>query len=40
MFNKKKVINTKVLWEKSLNSDCHQFQQYQQNKKPPLTLSH
>ena len=38
---KKSYRHYKVLWEKSLNSDGHQFHQYQQKqKKPPLTLSH
>jgi hypothetical protein len=29
-----------VLWKESWNSDDLQFHQYQQNKPPPLTLTH
>jgi hypothetical protein len=28
------------IWKESLNSDGHQFYQYQQNKQSPLTLTH
>ena len=34
-----KYSQTCTLWKESLNSDGHQFHQYQQNKQSPLILT-
>jgi hypothetical protein len=36
----KKLRICMPLWKESLNNDCQQFHQYQQNEQPPLTSNH
>ena len=34
------IGDTNLLWKDSLNSDDHQFHQYQQNEQLPLNSNH